>query len=131
MRSSHQSARIPPHRLPYHHILPTDLIHLRSIRPDLVGGAAATGGTARSAVLGLSWLSVAVESHDGAEGGPLEPTDEEFAEGGIGGVAAVEAADVGGPPRDTGEAHVEAGGELIAEAGPGGGLERMGVRRPY
>lgn len=33
----------------------------------------------------------------------------------------MEAADVGGPPGEAGEGDVEAGGELVAERGPGGG----------
>ena len=49
---------------------------------------------------------------------PLEPPHDELAKVGGFGVAAAEAADVGGPVDDAGHDHVEAGLELLVEVVP-------------
>lgn len=70
----------------------------------LIGGIKDSGGltAASGAVARLLRLAVAVEPENRAEGAPLEPADEEFAELGRARVAAVEPAYVRRPPGDPG-----------------------------
>ena len=70
---------------------------------------------------------MAVEAEYGAESRKLEPADEHFFELiGID-VAAVETADIGGPPRNTGQTHIQSGSQLIPQ-GPETGVD---IPRPH
>ena len=64
--------------------------------------------------------AVAVQPHHRAEGAVLEPADQQLAESGRRRVAAGEAADIGGPPRNAAQPHVQAGTQLTAEILEGG-----------
>ena len=107
---------VGPQPLPQEHVLLADFVVLLPKAPHLVGRAGKAGGPAGGALLGLGGIAVPVEAHHRAEGPVLEPPGQQLLEGGVGGVAAVEAADVRGPPGDAGDAHVQPGGELVAEA---------------
>src|SRR5450759_4373059 len=84
--------------------------------------------------------AVAVETEERAKRAVLEPSDHELAVFGIGGITAVEAADVGRPPGDPGQSGVEARPNLPAQrvergrdiARPDGGPVALasGPRRP-
>jgi hypothetical protein len=78
-------------------------------RPDLVraaGNLSAEAGPRNA---------VAVEPEQRAEGTELEQADDQLAEIRVGRVAAVEAADVGRPPGNPGEADVQAGTDLLTQ----------------
>ena len=60
-------------------------------------------------------LAVAVQPHDRAERAELEPARKALVEGRIANVAAVEAADIRRPPRNSGNAHVQARRKLAAQ----------------
>ena len=64
-------------------------------------------------------LAVAVQAHHRAVGSPLEPADQQLVEVLIRRHAAVEAADVRGPPGDARNAHVQPGAHLHAQEFPG------------
>jgi len=89
--------------LPHVHDVGDDAERLVAVRPDLVrpAGHVPAGGQPR--------LAVAVQTEQGAERAVLEPANDQLAVRGVFRVATVEAADVGGPPRDAGDADRQAG----------------------
>lgn len=121
MGGGHEGAHVGAERLAQEQVAAADGVDLVAVGPDLVGGAREAVAAAGGAAARLLGFAVAVQAEDGAEGAPLEPAHEELAECRGARVPAVEAADVRRPPRDAGEAGVQAGGELGAEAGPGAG----------
>src|SRR5699024_11172313 len=64
--------------------------------------------------------AAAMDAHDRAERAELEPAHEQLPESRVGRDAAVEAADVGGPPRDAREPDAEPRADLLAQILPGG-----------
>jgi len=98
----HEAPNITPELLAQEKVLLADPVDLLAIAPDLVWRSGKAVRPARGAVTGLLRLPVAVQPEDGTEGSPLEPADEQFPEFGTARVPPVEAADVGGPPRDPG-----------------------------
>ncbi len=56
-----------------------------------------------------------MQSEQWTEGAVLEPADEEFAKSGRLRIAAVEAADIGGPPGNAAQANVQPGTDLCLE----------------
>ena len=84
---------------------------------DLVGRAAVADTAARRAEGRFLGLAIAMEAEDRAEGAIFKPADQQFVEIRIVGNAAMETADIGGPPGDAGETHIQPGGELVARAG--------------
>ena len=69
----------------------------------------------------MARLAVAVQPEQRAERAVLEPADHQLAVLRVERVAAVEAADVGGPPRDAADRDVQPGTDLRAQAREGGG----------
>ena len=67
-----------------------------------------------------------MNAEDGTKRTELEPANEELAIGGIVGIAADEAADVGGPVGNSGEREIQACGNLALEGNPIG----IDVARP-
>ena len=118
MRLSHHLMGVGTQGFADEQVFLQDFVGLLAKRPQLVICA---GVLAAGAVLGndvREGLAIAVHAHDRAVGSPLEPTDQQLVEVLVRGFAAMEAADVGGPPRDARDAHVQPGAYLHAEEFP-------------
>ena len=112
----HQAGDVRAQALAQEHVLSAHLVERFAVGPDLVRAAGCHAAAAHGAHRRGVRLAVAVQAHDRAERAVLEPAREHLAERFVVRVAAVEAADVGRPPRDARDAHVQARGELVAEA---------------
>jgi len=123
----HEIAHVGAERLSQVNEPREDLVDLLAVAPHLVAGA--SGAIGPPVGVGDRRLrhAVAVQAHDRAEGTPLEPANQQLAKGWVVGIAAVESADVRGPPRDSSDAHVEARGNLPAEVLP----RRLDVPGPH
>ena len=86
-----------------------DLVLLVTEGPDLVRRPGLLGADHRAG------LADPVQPEHRAEHPELEPAHDQLAERRIAQVAVLEPADVGGPPRDAGQADVEAAGDLTAQ----------------
>ena len=122
MRLLHDLSEIIAHAFAAADMLFHDGLHEGGIRPDFVLRAreahAAPVFAERRFVVGVS---VAVQTHDGKIGRKFKPAGEQFVEGGVVDIAAVEAADVRRPPGDARHRHMEPRVVLIAERLEGGG----------
>ena len=116
----HDGTQIGAHGFPQADVTHQNFLILRPETPYFVAGACLF---AFLAGLVDNWLvggAVAVDAHDRAEGSELEPPHKQFLEGGVIYAAAVESANVGRPPGDAGQPHVQPGANLFAEIFPGG-----------
>src|SRR5699024_10519264 len=68
----------------------------------------------------LVWETVTVHPHHWAERAQLEPTHQQFTKIRVRPVTVMESADIGGEPRNTGNAHVDPGGDLPGHVLEGG-----------
>ena len=115
MRLFHQGSGVITHPLTNPDMIHQDRIRLLAVAPDLVvrsGSLTYLTGCINDL---LCRLTEAMDPHDRTEGTELEPAYQKLPEFLILRHAAVEAADVGCPPRNSAQSHMNTGTDLLAE----------------
>ena len=95
-----------------------DGVILFSVTPQLIRRTAVTLRNAVTVALrGLDLrFAIAVHAQNRCKHRPLEPTDQQFMERRVVNVPSLEAADIGRPPWDPRQPHIQSRGELIAKS---------------
>ena len=119
----HLCPDIIPQALTQENIFLGNFICLITKAPDLI----VTAGSDLFCTVALLWVAVSVQTHDRAEASVLKPADVQTMEIRVIGSCAVEAADISGPPRNTGNCHVKTCLYLTLEALEG----TYNITRPY
>lgn len=111
----HQGSGVITHPLTNPDMLHQDRIRFLTVAPDLVVRSGSLSYLAGRINDLLYRLTAAMNPHDRSEGTELEPAYQKLPEFLILRHASMEASDVGRPPRNSTQSHVNTGTDLLAE----------------